>query len=103
MTFRSLQKTAFWSPFLFGLLALLSFSAERFITGEAETAIVNQQSFHPSDFADYSEPEQAAFLIFIPTLSVFSLKQAVEFCEFFAKPYRLLSLKQPPIRAGPFA
>lgn len=99
--FRSLQKSAFWSPLLLGMLAILSFSEERFATEDRDTSIVSQQAFYIGDFADYSEPEQAAFLFFQPGLFAFSLQQAVEFCEFLVKPYRLLSVTQPPIRAGP--
>lgn len=49
-----------------------------------------------------AESEQAHFLQQSDlSLSFASVKQAVEFCEFFTKLYRLFNVSNPPIRAGP--
>lgn len=98
---RSFHKSAFWSPFLLGLLAILTLPADGVAREARDTTIFNEQAFSLSEVAEQNESEQAAFLILTPTLSHFSYRQAVEFCKFSAKPYRLLSVTQPPIRAGP--
>lgn len=103
--FSQLHKPAFWSQFLLGMVAILALPAVANLEERHAEPVADQQILRLSDLSalKLSEIEQTFFLQQVPQSFTIQPKQAVEFCEFFAKPYRLLSLSQPPIRAGPFA
>lgn len=100
--FSNFSKPAFWSQFLLGLVAMLSLPAiSPAVENVSPTVVERQVSSFNSFSLQKAERVQAQRPLWLPQ-TFFSLnKQAVEFCEFFAKPYRLLGFSQPPIRAGP--
>ncbi|MGX2948973.1 secA translation cis-regulator SecM [Frederiksenia canicola] len=98
--FRQLHKSAFWSQLLLGMVAILALPTAE-VAKETEQSPV-AQTLTVSEFAaQQADIEQAHFLSQTQH-SVQIVKQAVVFCEFFAKSYRLYAITNPPIRAGPF-
>lgn len=106
--FRQLHKSAFWSQFLFGMFAILALpipqtpSPVASTNNEAEQNTI-QQTLTLSELVanQQAENEQVYFLFQSPFAFQYVVKQAVVFCKFFAKSYRLESVINPPIRAGP--
>lgn len=96
--FSSFSKSAFWSPFLLGLVAFFALPAVSVEANASRPAVEQHVLRVEQALSQQAEITQSLFL---QQTSSFSLSQAVEFCEFFAKPYRLLGFSQPPIRAGP--
>lgn len=101
--FSSFSKSAFWSQFLLGLVAIFALPAVSSYENRVESPSIAQQvlMLSESSVAKKTELEQTFFLQTLTLSPVIFPLQTVEFCEFFAKPYRLLSVEQPPIRAGP--
>lgn len=101
--FSSFSKSAFWSQFLLGIMAIFALPAVSNIENQLENQSVTVQQVLTIDFASLkkADTEQALFLQHTEALHFTFQPQAVEFCAFFAKPYCLLSFSQPPIRAGP--
>lgn len=99
MLFSHFPKSAFWSHILLGMVAVFALpSLPNIEPNEAAERVEQRLNFAELKKA---ETEQTFFLQQEqPNRCILPL-QAVEFCEFFAKPYRLLSFTQPPIRAGP--
>lgn len=101
--FSSFSKSAFWSQFLLGLVAIFALPAVSSPANSVENPSIAQQVVTLSEYsvAKKMEREQTLFLQVLELSPFPSLSQAVEFCEFFTKPYRLLGFSLPPIRAGP--
>lgn len=100
--FSNFSKPAFWSQFFLGLVAMFSLPTISPAVENVSLTVVERQVTSVSSFSlEKAERDQAQRLQWLSPTSFSLNKQAVEFCEFFAKPYRLLSFKLPPIRAGP--
>lgn len=98
--FSHLPKSFFWSHILLGVLAVFSLPASQGVESHLVGEEIVEQRLNFSELKK-AETEQALFLQQEQQNASLQPRQAVEFCEFFAKPYRLLSLSPPPIRAGP--
>lgn len=99
--FRQLHKSAFWSQLLLGMVAILALPVPQTARDAEQNPV--EQTLNLSELsAQQAEIEQAHF-ISQQQISIQIAQQAVTFCEFFAKPYRLQSVANPPIRAGPLA
>lgn len=98
--FRYFSKSAFWSQFLVGLVAI--FALPHLGSDHPQNETTNAQIIAQKNLSNDSiEAEQPYFVRFdSPTIPYQSL-QAVTFCEFFVKSYRLDHTTNPPIRAGP--
>lgn len=102
--FRHFHKTPFWSQLLFGMFAMLALPEIQVVSAnesEQET-VINQAVVQQEQVAADSE-QQSPFIIEQRSLLAEIKPQAVTFCEFFAKSYRLDRQNVYPIRAGPFA
>ncbi|MBF0785090.1 DUF2547 family protein [Muribacter muris] len=99
-SFRYFSKSAFWSPFLVGLVAI--FALPHLANGHLHEDTQNSQVFAPEMIEmDSAESEQPYFVRFDSPIIPFQPLQAVIFCEFFTASYRLIVSPKPPIRAGP--
>lgn len=103
MTFFShFPKSAFWSHILLGMVAVFSLPVlPETAQANAGEEIVGQQ-FSVVELKK-TDTEQPLFLQQAQPTRQLHLQQAVEFCEFSAKLYRLLIVSNPPIRAGPLS
>lgn len=94
------SKPAFWTQFLVGILAVFALPAVSAQENYSEN-IVDQQLLNTVEMVKQTECEQSLFLQQDSLNPIISTQQAVEFCIFSAKLYRLESVTNPPIRAGP--
>ncbi|KAE9540473.1 DUF2547 family protein [Ursidibacter maritimus] len=109
--FRQFHKPAFWSQLFLGqlflgMIAILTVpNAQSALNETEQSTIANQQTLTLSDLSQtqYNEKEQVYFFIEPQFPLTLIEKQAVVFCEFFAKSYRFDDIATPPIRAGPYA
>lgn len=99
--FRQLHKSAFWSQLLLGVVAILALPVPQ-AANEAEQNPIEQMLSLNELSLQQADIEQAHFIA-QQQISIQVVKQAVIFCEFFAKSYPLQTVINPPIRAGPFA
>lgn len=102
--FRHFHKTPFWSQLLLGMFAMFALPEMQAVnTNESEQeTVINQSVIQFEQFALESE-QQSPFILEKQLLLVEKTPQAVHFCEFFAKSYRLDKFNLYPIRAGPLA
>lgn len=102
--FKHFHKTPFWSQLLFGMVAMLALPEIQAVSSnenEQETVINQTLVQYVQSIA---ETEQQALFIAELNDTLAEIKpQAVAFCEFFTKSYRLDRQNVYPIRAGPFA
>lgn len=102
--FSGLSKSAFWSQFLFGIVAIFALPAVSSIESIQTESVANQQILRLNELSSIKlnkDVEQPLFLQHLPQTLIVQSIQAADFCEFLAKPYCLLSRQKPPIRAGP--
>lgn len=101
-SFHYFSKSVFWSQFLVGLVAM-------FALPNLESEHLPQQNdasnaqFIASELISYEgvEQEQPYFIALDSPTIPYQCLQAVIFCHFLAKPYRVEQTNLPPIRAGP--
>ncbi|AUI65299.1 MULTISPECIES: secA translation cis-regulator SecM [Glaesserella] len=100
---RRFHKPALLSQFFLGIVAIFALPAVQPSANESEPLPTNQLVLRLSDFSAVQKVElEAAHLLHLEQQPLITpIKQAVVFCEFFAKSYRLDSVASPPIRAGP--
>ena len=103
MNLRHFYKPAFLSQFLLGIVAIFALPTVQPLANESETLPTNQLVLRLSDFSSVQKVElETAHLLHLEQQPlVIPTKQAVVFCEFFAKSYCLYQVSNPPIRAGP--
>lgn len=102
--FKHFHKTPFWSQLFFGMVAMLALPEIQVVNpNESEQEAVINQSFLQYAQAT-NELEQQSLFIAELNYDIVEIKpQAVNFCEFFTKSYRLDKQNIYPIRAGPYA
>lgn len=100
--FSRFSKPVFWTQFLIGILAVFALPATPSSENHPEN-IVDQQVINAVASVKQADCEQYLFLQQDNSYKVIPQKQAVEICIFSAKLYRLESVANPPIRAGPKA
>ncbi|WP_373767682.1 secA translation cis-regulator SecM [Glaesserella sp.] len=102
---RHFHKPAFLSQFLLGIVAIFALPATQPLANESDVLPAKQLVLRLSDFSSVQKVElEAAHLLHLEQQPlIIPIKQAVVFCEFFAKSYRLYQVSNPPIRAGPTA
>lgn len=101
--FSRFSKPAFWTQFLIGILAVFALPAVSSQDSLSENIADQQQLVNTIEQVKQAECEQCLFLQQDSYNAAIPHKQAVEFCIFSAKLYRLESVTNPPIRAGPTA
>ncbi|HGO5823259.1 TPA: secA translation cis-regulator SecM [Mannheimia haemolytica] len=102
--FKHFHKTPIWSQLLFGMLAILALpEIQAMHPNESEQeAVINQSLLQDAQSVTDLE-QQSLFITQLKHKVVEIEPQAVHFCEFFAKSYRLDKQNLYPIRAGPQA
>ncbi|QIW16565.1 hypothetical protein A4G20_09565 [Pasteurellaceae bacterium RH1A] len=98
--FRHLHKSAFWSQFVLGMVAIFALP-QALATAEREQTVINQSVECQQEAVQFNEIEQQLFLSQQQEIAVDVLPQAVEFCKFSANLPRLYRFVSHPIRAGP--
>lgn len=101
--FKHFHKTPFWSQLFFGMVAMFALPEIQAVNpNECEQEAVINQSFQYAQATN--ELEQQSLFIAELNYHIVEIKpQAVNFCEFFTKSYRLDKQNIYPIRAGPYA
>lgn len=102
--FKHFHKTPFWSQLFFGMVAMLALPEVQVINANEseQEAVINQSFLQYVQFTN--EVEQQSLFVAQLNHNIVEIKpQAVHFCEFFTKSYRLDQQNIYPIRAGPYA
>lgn len=99
--FSRFSKSAFWTQFLIGLVAVFSLPAVSGHENVRQETVSEQQLMNVVQSSQKSEVEQCLFLSQEHSNTISLPIQAVDICIFSTKLYRLPDFSLPFVRAGP--